>query len=86
MPVGRLITLADLRDLADRGLAGERVYLKGQFVVNFTEPNRAVLRPKTGLTDAATTTTLERPMKGNRTSSVLGAGNGLVSILLILPL
>jgi len=52
MPVGRLITLADLRDLAERGLAGERVYLKGQFVVNFTEPNRAVLRPKTGLTDA----------------------------------
>jgi hypothetical protein len=52
MPVGRLITLADLRDLADRGLAGERVYLKGQFVVNFTEPNRAVLRPKTGITDA----------------------------------
>jgi hypothetical protein len=52
MPVGRLITLADLRDLADRGLAGERVYLKGQFVVNFTEASRAVLRPKTGLTDA----------------------------------
>jgi hypothetical protein len=52
MPVGRLITTGDLRDLADRGLAGERVYLKGQFVVNFTEPNRAVLRPKTGLTDA----------------------------------
>ena len=52
MPVGRLITLADLRDLAERGLGGERVYLKGQFVVNFTEPNRAVLRPKTGLTDA----------------------------------
>ncbi|HEX4629823.1 MAG TPA: hypothetical protein VH188_02570 [Chthoniobacterales bacterium] len=52
MPVGRLITLGDVRDLADRGLAGERVYLKGQFVVNFTEPNRAVLRPKTGLTDA----------------------------------
>lgn len=51
MPVGRLITTSDLRDLADRGLAGERVYLKGQFVVNFTEPNRAVLRPKTGLTD-----------------------------------
>ena len=52
MPVGRLITLGDVQDLADRGLAGERVYLKGQFVVNFTEPNRAVLRPKTGLTDA----------------------------------
>jgi hypothetical protein len=52
MPVGRLITPSDLRDLADRGLAGERVYLKGQFVVNFTEPNRAVLRPKVGITDA----------------------------------
>lgn len=51
MPVGRLITTSDLRDLADRGLAGERVYLKGQFVVNFTEPNRAVLRPKNRLTD-----------------------------------
>jgi hypothetical protein len=52
MPVGRLIQTSDLSDLADRGLAGERVYLKGQFVVNFTEPNRAVLRPKTRLTDA----------------------------------
>ena len=52
MPVGRLIQTPDLRDLADRGLTGERVYLKGQFVVNFTEPNRAVLRPKTRLTDA----------------------------------
>ena len=52
MPVGRLITTSDLKDLADRGLAGERVYLKGQFIVNFTEPNRAVLRPKTGITDA----------------------------------
>lgn len=52
MPVGRLIQTSDLNDLAERGLAGERVYLKGQFVVNFTEPNRAVLRPKTKLTDA----------------------------------
>jgi hypothetical protein len=52
MPVGRLIQTTDLGDLADRGLAGERVYLKGQFVVNFTESNRAVLRPKTRLTDA----------------------------------
>jgi hypothetical protein len=52
MPVGRLIQTSDLKDLAERGLAGERVYLRGQFVVNFTEPNRAVLRPKTRLTDA----------------------------------
>jgi hypothetical protein len=52
MPVGRLIGTADVRDLVDRGVAGERVYLKGQFVVNFTEANRAVLRPKTKITDA----------------------------------
>lgn len=52
MPAGRLITTNDLRDVADRGLAGERVYLKGQFVVNFAEGNRAVLRPKTKLSDA----------------------------------
>ena len=52
MPVGRLIQTSDLGDLADRGLAGERVYLKGQFVVNFTEASRAVLRPKARLTDA----------------------------------
>jgi hypothetical protein len=51
MPVGRLITTSDLKDLADRGLAGERVYLRGQFVVNFIEPNRAVLRPKNRLTE-----------------------------------
>jgi hypothetical protein len=52
MPVGRLITTSDLRDLADRGLAGERVYLRGQFVVNFTEANRAVLRPKNKITES----------------------------------
>ncbi|MGZ5004733.1 MAG: hypothetical protein ACXWG7_04160, partial [Chthoniobacterales bacterium] len=28
-----------------------RVYLRGQFVVNFAEGNRAVLRPKNKLTD-----------------------------------
>src|SRR3989440_3231585 len=50
MPVGRLITLRDFNDLADRRLAGVRVYLNGQLVVNFTEPNRAVLRPKTRIT------------------------------------
>ncbi len=49
MPAGRLITTGDLRDVADRGLAGERVYLRGQFVVNFAEANRAVLRPKSGM-------------------------------------
>jgi hypothetical protein len=51
MPLGRLIGTTDLRDVADRGLAGERVYLKGQFVVNFSDANKAVLRPRTKLTD-----------------------------------
>jgi hypothetical protein len=51
MPLGRLIGTGDLREVAEHGLAGERVYLKGQFVVNFSEANRAVLRPRTKLTD-----------------------------------
>ena len=51
MPLGRLIAASDLRDVADHGLAGERVYLKGQFVVNFSDANKAVLRPRTKLTD-----------------------------------
>ena len=50
MPLGRLIATGDLNDVADHGLAGERVYLKGQFVVNFSEANKAVLRPRTTLT------------------------------------
>jgi hypothetical protein len=51
MPIGRLIGTGDLRDVADHRLAGERVYLKGQFVVNFSDANKAVLRPRTKLTD-----------------------------------
>ncbi len=51
MPLGRLINPSDLRDIAERGLAGERVYLRGQFVVNFADANRAVLRPRTKLTE-----------------------------------
>ena len=50
MPLGRLIGTTDLNDVADRGLTGERVYLKGQFVVNFSDANKAVLRPRTTLT------------------------------------
>ena len=52
MPVGRLITTGDLNDVADRGLAGERLYLRGQFVVNFTESNRAVLRPRSNMAES----------------------------------
>jgi hypothetical protein len=50
MPLGRLIATGDLSDVADHGLAGERIYLKGQFVVNFSDANKAVLRPRTTLT------------------------------------
>ena len=50
MPLGRLIATGDLNDVADHGVAGERVYLKGQFVVNFSDANKAVLRPRTTLT------------------------------------
>jgi hypothetical protein len=52
MPLGRLIETNDLKDLADRGVVGERVYLKGQFVVNFSDANKAVLRPRTRLASA----------------------------------
>lgn len=52
MPAGRLITTFDLRDVAERGLAGERVYLRGQFVVNFAESNRAVLRPRSNMAES----------------------------------
>ena len=51
MPLGRLIGTGDLRDVVEHGLAGQRIYLKGQFVVNFSDANRAVLRPRTKLTD-----------------------------------
>jgi hypothetical protein len=52
MPLGRLISTTDLHEIADRGTAGERIYLKGQFVVNFSDANRAVLRPRNRLTDS----------------------------------
>src|SRR6266704_2131698 len=52
MPLGRLIATSDLKEIADRGTAGERIYLKGQFVVNFSDANRAVLRPRGKLTDS----------------------------------
>jgi hypothetical protein len=50
MPLGRLIATGDLNDVADHGVAGQRIYLKGQFVVNFSDANKAVLRPRSTLT------------------------------------
>jgi hypothetical protein len=52
MPLGRLISTADLQDIAERGTAGERIYLKGQFLVNFSDTNRAVLRPRGRLAES----------------------------------
>jgi hypothetical protein len=52
MPLGRLIGASDLKEIADQGTGGERIYLKGQFVVNFSDANRAVLRPRGKLTDS----------------------------------
>jgi hypothetical protein len=47
-PAGRLLDAAGLHELANNGTRGERVYLKGQFVVNFADGSRAVLRPTDG--------------------------------------
>ena len=47
-PAGKLLDTAGLREVANSGTRGERMYLKGQFVVNFADANRAVLRPMTG--------------------------------------
>ena len=44
-PAGRVLDAAGLQEVANNGTRGERVYLKGQFVVNFADANRAVLRP-----------------------------------------
>ncbi len=48
MPLGRLVDSKGLREVANKGTGGERVYLRGQFVVNFADGNRAVLRPTNG--------------------------------------
>jgi len=46
MPRGRVIAAPDAARLADTGLGGERLYLRGDFVVTASEENRAVLRPQ----------------------------------------
>jgi hypothetical protein len=52
MPRGRLLNIKDMPDLAERGLAGERIYLQGNFVVTASGPNRAVLRSQTSLPES----------------------------------
>jgi hypothetical protein len=49
MPRGRLANVPDMSDLASRGVAGERIYLQGSFVVTASGQNRAVLRSQAAL-------------------------------------
>jgi hypothetical protein len=51
-PAGRTLDTVALQEVANNGTRGERVYLKGQFVVNFADANRAVLRPTSGQSGA----------------------------------
>ncbi|HEX4086520.1 MAG TPA: hypothetical protein VHY22_16520 [Chthoniobacteraceae bacterium] len=46
MPRGRVIQPAQAAPLAESGMGGERLYLRGNFVVTASEENRAVLRPQ----------------------------------------
>jgi len=48
MPRGRVIDPSDAAPLAETGVGGERLYLRGSFVVTASEENRAVLRPQEG--------------------------------------
>lgn len=50
MPRGRVIEPTEAAPLADTGIGGERLYLRGNFLVTASEENRAVLRPQGGLT------------------------------------
>jgi len=49
MPRGRLANVPDMPELASRGVAGERIYLQGSFVVTASGQNRAVLRSQAAL-------------------------------------
>jgi hypothetical protein len=50
MPKGRIVEPRDTDDLAAKGLAGERLYLRGDFIVTASGENRAVLRTQNGAT------------------------------------
>ena len=49
MPRGRLANVPDMSELASRGVAGERIYLQGIFVVTASGQDRAVLRSQAAL-------------------------------------
>lgn len=50
MPRGRLVDVKEVNDLASHGVGGERLYLRGSFVVTASGENTAVLRaPSSGV-------------------------------------
>ena len=49
MPRGRLVEPSEAGDLASKGIAGERHYLRGRFSVTASGNGRAVLRPQGGI-------------------------------------
>ena len=49
MPRGRVIAPTDAPPLAESGVGGERLYLRGSFLVTASGENRAVLRPQNGV-------------------------------------
>ena len=61
MPRGRLVTLSEANELADRGTGGERLYLRGNFIVSLSNENRAVLRSSSALGSALATVTNSPP-------------------------
>lgn len=46
MPRGKVVNLPEAVELADRDVGGEKIYLRGQFVVTAPGENRAVLRSR----------------------------------------
>ncbi len=47
-PAGRTVTASEASDLAERGETGEKLYLRGNFVVTASGESRAVLRAQSG--------------------------------------
>jgi hypothetical protein len=61
MPRGRLFDLTEVGPLANTDLAGERVYLSGDFVVTASGENRAVLRDNAQAGSGSTRVIVEFP-------------------------
>ena len=60
MPRGRLIAIGETGELADRGTGGERLYLRGNFVVTAVVGSKATLRPNSGALASAFATVTRR--------------------------